>query len=135
MTKIPKYVRKLVGDDVALEDKHGVAHALTLRLQPSPTTVRADDEQVGQCVWPYCSGYGETSIRKGHVVAEVNWSSGRAWVHAYHLEQLGVRFARQRRIVAVSTRSMPRLSGGDSDQRRRFCVSALGGHLRLSWCS
>jgi hypothetical protein len=44
-------------------------------------------------VWPYCTGYGERSIRKGHVVAEVNWSGGRAWVHAYHLEQLGVRFA------------------------------------------
>jgi hypothetical protein len=101
----------------------------------SPTTVKADDEQVERCVWPYCSDYGETSIRKGHVVAEVNWSGGRAWVHAYHLEQLGVRFARQRMIVAVSTRSMPRLSGGDSDERRRFCVSALGGHLRLSWCS
>jgi hypothetical protein len=93
MAKIPKYVGKLIGDDVALEDKHAVAHALTLRLQPSPTTVRAGDEQVGQCVWPYCSGYGESSIRKGHVIAEVNWSGGRAWVHAYHLEQLGVRFA------------------------------------------
>ena len=93
MTKIPKYMRKLVGDDVALEDKHGVAHALMLRLQPSPTTVEAEDEQVGQCVWPYCSGYGETNIRKGHVVAEVNWSGGRVWVHAYHVERLGVRFA------------------------------------------
>jgi hypothetical protein len=93
VAKIPNYVRKLVGDDVALEDREAVAQALTLRLHPSPTTVRADDDQVGQCVWPYCSGYGETSIRKGHVVAEVNWSGGRAWVHAYHLKQLGVRFA------------------------------------------
>jgi hypothetical protein len=93
MAKIPKYVRKLVGDNVPLEDRDAVTNALTLRLQPSPTTVRADDEQVGQCIWPYCGGYGETSIRKGHVVAQVNWSSGRAWVHAYHLEQLGVRFA------------------------------------------
>lgn len=64
------------------------AHALTRRLQPSPTTVKADDEHVGQCVWPYCNdGYGGSSIRKGHVVAEVNWSGGRAWVHAYHLGQ------------------------------------------------
>jgi hypothetical protein len=54
MAKIPKYVRKLVGDDVSPEDKDAVAHALTRLLRPSPTTVKADDEYVGQCVWPYC---------------------------------------------------------------------------------
>lgn len=66
-------------------------------------------------MWPYCTGYGERSIRKGHVVAEVNWSGGRAWVHAYHLEQLGVRFAPTEEIVAVNWRWMLELSGGDSD--------------------
>jgi hypothetical protein len=49
------------------------------------------------------------------VVAEVNWSGGRAWVHAYHLEQLGVRFAPTEEIVAVNWRWMLELSGGDSD--------------------
>jgi hypothetical protein len=134
MAKIPNYVRKLVGDDVALEDKQAVAHALTMRLQPSPTRVRADDNQVGQCVWPYCSGYGETSIRKGHVVAEVNWSGGRAWVHAYHLEQLGVRFdpteEDRRRQLEMDAQAVRR----GFRPRRRFCASVLGGRLRLSWC-
>lgn len=76
MAKIPKYVRKLVGDDVPLEDEHAVADALTRRLQPSPTTVKADNR-----------------------------------------------------------RSMRKPSGGGFGQRRRFCVSALGGRHRLSWCS
>jgi hypothetical protein len=53
MAKIPKYVGKLIGDDVALEDKHAVAHALTLRLQPSPTTVRAGDEQERSALWAF----------------------------------------------------------------------------------
>jgi hypothetical protein len=147
MAKIPKYVRKLVGDDVSPEDKDAVAHALTRLLRPSPTTVKADDEYVGQCVWPYCNdGHGGSSIRKGHVIAEVDWSGGRAWVHAYHLEQFGVRFAptaedlrRQRETDARTVRrgfrpasEIPRICPWKSAQIVIVLVEGRRGQ-QLSW--